>query len=644
MHWYVITSIVAFLICFSLTLFVYWRSNGEKNIVLFANMLSMATVWLFGSLMVNISKTAESALLWSRILHIGAVLVVPAFFHFAWDFTKTSKSRTWFLVPLTYATSAFILLWLFDPSFITDVAKAEYIGWAYQPGPLYNLYIAEFSLASLYGIISVFVTFKKSQGYKRQKAKYFLLCLSLASIAGISYFLISIIDSIKIPPVDNIITIVFSTTFTYAMLTYRLVDIRIAISKIIVFLAYFVGLTLGYSGISILFIWLFAREIFSKGFSAPLLIAVLPFTIFVAAFPPLRHGIMQHVDTIVYGRGYNYRKIINETTGALVSILDLRELLGYLTDTISKNLRPQRLYLFVKEGEMFNVRACSGVMSTSLKLPADNPLVNYLEGEQQALLAWEFESKNPHKKKIISTLNKLHAEAIVPLFVNNRLTGFLALDAKQSGKSYSPQDFEVLNAIATSAAIALQNAHLYQEAITDGLTGLYHHKYFQSRIKEELDRAITFRFPLAVIMLDIDYFKKINDTHGHQIGDQVLKELSKIIMNNLRLFDIIARYGGEEFAILLPSMGEESAAKHFKKATTIAQRLRQEVQKNKFTENQLDVTISLGVALFDGKDDAMTPRTLINEADEQLYRAKESGRNKVRKTDLSKHDFLGHVG
>ncbi len=115
-----------------------------------------------------------------------------------------------------------------------------------------------------------------------------------------------------------------------------------------------------------------------------------------------------------------------------------------------------------------------------------------------------------------------------------------------------------------------------------------------------------------------------------------MKKLADIIKQNLRLFDIVARYGGEEFAILIPVLGKNISKNHFKKASTVAERLRQAVQSAKFTDKKLSVTVSIGAAFFNGKDASVTPNELISEADQELYKAKEAGRNQVYKKDISK--------
>ena len=161
--------------------------------------------------------------------------------------------------------------------------------------------------------------------------------------------------------------------------------------------------------------------------------------------------------------------------------------------------------------------------------------------------------------------------------------------------------------------------------VRDYLTGLYNRKFFMERLGEELAWAGRYGEPMSFIILDIDHFKKINDTYGHSCGDEVLRQLSKILVITLRAHDVVARYGGEEFVVLLANTGPEEAI-------TVAEKLRVAVQENDFfceeDKVKLSVTISIGLSSTDGNSDPV-PDSLIIRADHALYEAKATGRNKV---------------
>jgi diguanylate cyclase len=156
----------------------------------------------------------------------------------------------------------------------------------------------------------------------------------------------------------------------------------------------------------------------------------------------------------------------------------------------------------------------------------------------------------------------------------------------------------------------------------DGLTGIFNRRYLEAKLKEEFDRHIRYNRPLSLIMLDIDHFKKINDTHGHQAGDFILKSLASTIDERIRAVDIVARYGGEEFCCLLPETTSESAL-------ALAEFLRMGIEAEiyHFKDKSIKITISQGVSdLSDGVDSA---EALLKLADDGLYESKRLGRNKV---------------
>ena len=170
---------------------------------------------------------------------------------------------------------------------------------------------------------------------------------------------------------------------------------------------------------------------------------------------------------------------------------------------------------------------------------------------------------------------------------------------------------------------AAYHEEIYRMSIMDGLTGVHNKRYFLELLERELAIAVRQSTPLSLIMVDIDHFKKINDTHGHLAGDAALKELCRRLKTRVRTTDLLARYGGEEFAVVLPATAREGAMQ-------CAEELRGLVEGEPFTYDALKIpaTISLGVATVDLAAPA-TPTDLIKRADEHLYEAKRSGRNRA---------------
>jgi diguanylate cyclase (GGDEF)-like protein len=168
------------------------------------------------------------------------------------------------------------------------------------------------------------------------------------------------------------------------------------------------------------------------------------------------------------------------------------------------------------------------------------------------------------------------------------------------------------------------NERLRDMAFKDGLTGLYNHRYFQDLMDSELSRAIRYKRPFSLIMLDLDHFKKINDKYGHPVGDLVLKEVSKTIKITVRDSDIAARYGGEEFAIVLPET-------ELKGAAMAAERLRKAIEQLEIDSKgcRIDVTVSVGVTCYHPTIEKIEKSEILAEADNALYNSKNKGRNMI---------------
>ena len=211
----------------------------------------------------------------------------------------------------------------------------------------------------------------------------------------------------------------------------------------------------------------------------------------------------------------------------------------------------------------------------------------------------------------------------IPLKVNNITFGVINIVDKVDGSPFEKRDTDLLMAMVNQAAIVLDNTKLFKLAITDGLTGLYLVRHFKNRLASEEKRAKRYNKIFSILFFDIDHFKKFNDTYGHHIGDEVLKQVAAIFKSSLREgIDIAARYGGEEMIALLPETD-------IKGAYIVAERLRNAIATHEFTgyKTSLHVTISIGISEFPTSD--TNTEELIRKADTALYRSKEGGRNKT---------------
>ncbi|HET9284152.1 MAG TPA: sensor domain-containing diguanylate cyclase [Candidatus Angelobacter sp.] len=215
----------------------------------------------------------------------------------------------------------------------------------------------------------------------------------------------------------------------------------------------------------------------------------------------------------------------------------------------------------------------------------------------------------------------------IPLFVSNRVMGSMQLFSSKAD-CFSKEDAQLLWILSLVAENLLTreyaNEGLLRFAFTDYLTGLRTRGYFEQQLELEFKRAERRQQKFALLMIDIDHFKRANDTFGHHVGDQLLRDVTSILMKDMREVDTVARYGGEEFVIILPETTQTGAL-------YVAQRLRRAVEQAKFfagsPHSVQHLTISIGVAVYDA--DAQFKRDLIEFADAALYAAKNEGRNRV---------------
>lgn len=227
--------------------------------------------------------------------------------------------------------------------------------------------------------------------------------------------------------------------------------------------------------------------------------------------------------------------------------------------------------------------------------------------------------------------------AIIPIRHKGKLLGsinFGSCDAARFTAGHASDFFAHLGVIASfSLENSVNRARLRRSGFTDVLTGWYNRRYLQVRLTEELARARRQGEPLTCLMLDIDFFKRVNDRHGHLAGDRVLREVTQRIESQVRATDVAARYGGEEFVILLPDTDCSSGA-------LLAERVRAAIEATPFDiggDKQVDVTASIGVASAAPERSASDLKTvgesLVARADVGLYRAKSAGRNQVAIND-----------
>src|ERR1700691_3486877 len=321
---------------------------------------------------------------------------------------------------------------------------------------------------------------------------------------------------------------------------------------------------------------------------------------------------------------------INAIAQQTTAVLDLEQLLDRVCKLIQDAFRVCHVSLFLREDHDLVLRAHHGTLTPRVpeggRFPASTePWASILASSNTAMET---------DLCVAPAGTKFFAESAsrmcIPLVSFGQTLGVLALDSARPD-AFRDGDLQSLESVADICATAIQNAHyverVKQLAYLDGLTGIFNRRFFELRIIEEIERARRGCLGMAVIMADIDQFKRLNDEFGHVLGDEVLRQVSSLFHQQLRKIDVVCRYGGEEFGILLT----QANAHH---ALNVAEKLRKLVAGWQFPGVPRAVTISAGAAAM--PEHGSTRDDLVRAADSALYAAKLAGRNAARLAPLAR--------
>jgi len=348
-------------------------------------------------------------------------------------------------------------------------------------------------------------------------------------------------------------------------------------------------------------------------------------------------------------RNSQEREHIRKETQMLQTVIDI-------SDHVSSTLDPKEiLYLIVSNiSEIIPVTRCSIISVDGSQRYAhvistfEDPHLTNIRLDlnkypeiREALsskkpVAIKNAAKDPLMKRVSEMLFPLGIRSIlvIPIIFHEEIIGTLFLRTSRARHAFTKHEIKLCQAIANASANPLYNAYLFEKlgnekshleklAVTDYLTGLYNSRYFYYRLAEEYSRSVRHSFHLSCLMLDIDFFKDVNDRYGHRAGDNILKELAQLLKHYMRRSDVLARYGGEEFIILLPQTDENGALAK-------AESLRGYIEKHPFRGLKGERNLSVSIGLATHPDHRATNKEdLITLADDALYTAKAQGRNRV---------------
>lgn len=314
---------------------------------------------------------------------------------------------------------------------------------------------------------------------------------------------------------------------------------------------------------------------------------------------------------------------INAIARQTTAVLDMNELLAKVCSLLLDSFPVDHISLLLVQDDRLVLRAHRGHLTPRLQQGASLPQAAGLCGRafstRTPVLSNDVEKEADYIPRLLGS----RAELCLPLISFGQPVGVLALTSARPN-AFQDLDLNPLESVADICAAAIRNANyverVRQLAYRDGLTGMYNRRHFEARIAEEIDRAQRYGGTVSVLMIDIDFFKRLNDDFGHLLGDQVLLQVSSLFSQYSRKIDVICRYGGDEFAIVLPETDATQAA-------GAAEKLRRKVHELQVPTVPRPVSISIGIAEY--PQHGGTRDELVTAADNALYAAKQAGRNRV---------------
>ncbi|MBN1897781.1 MAG: diguanylate cyclase [Spirochaetes bacterium] len=323
-----------------------------------------------------------------------------------------------------------------------------------------------------------------------------------------------------------------------------------------------------------------------------------------------------------------------ETSRYFSSILDLEELLEKIIEKAIQLVGAERGILLLypveeKKDKILEVKVAKNVKDVELEgelFHTSSGIINRVEQGKKPLIVDDATLDKDFKDEASIVRFGIKSALSLPIMGREEMLGVIYLDNRLVSGVFTEEDLRVLEVISRQAGISIENAILYKKAITDGLTELYTHNFFENFLSKSVELATRYKNKLSLLMLDIDHFKNFNDKYGHRAGDLVLKKIALIIKKNIRKSDSAARYGGEEFAVIIPETGLDGAK-------ILAEKLRKIIESNRVSyrmgkkDIQLRITASIGVAELEPGEEW---QELVVRSDKALYKAKEKGRNCVQ--------------
>jgi diguanylate cyclase (GGDEF)-like protein/putative nucleotidyltransferase with HDIG domain len=413
---------------------------------------------------------------------------------------------------------------------------------------------------------------------------------------------------------------------TFTLMKYHLLDIQVLMRKWVVYTAVTVCMTLAYLALLLVLSNLLRLLPPHFGIPATILLVVL----FAYLFNWVKSALDKAADKLFYGSRYVNRQLLLSFAGKVSNFINIKEIANEMMKPLAKAVRAKQVGLLLLASDYYSTKFVA-------RLTEDDQISPIMISRYSVMVKWLEESGQPVSFEAIENdpkfselttedreaISTFQIEILCPIICKRRLVSILALSKKQGHAHYTRDDIDLVSMLAKESAVAIENAQIYaharEQADVDGLTGLYNHRSFQDSYNQEIENSAVSGDDFSILFIDLDFFKTYNDIYGHGMGDEILREVGRIIKSSIRDTDIGGRYGGDEFAVIVKQASADESK-------LVGERIRSKVE-NTMDDKGITLTCSIGVACW--RIDGVSRDSIIKAADKAVYAAKQAGRNRV---------------
>jgi diguanylate cyclase (GGDEF)-like protein/putative nucleotidyltransferase with HDIG domain len=595
----------------------------SKKVVLkrlFAIFLIAAAGISLAGLLVNLNLPYEQLVFWKLSVILFTTWLIVAYAHLMATYAHKDTGKitrfgyAWLAVTLVVVAFGYLNQGL---NLLSNDTVAIFYGYALNGLVIINDAVTVAILFLIFNLLR-----KSAEPEERNRAAYLLAGSLIMIVTGILKYVIKDLPY----TVSQIGYTANAIIIAYTLMKYRLLDIQVLMRKWIVYTGVTVCMTLAY--LTLLLVLSNLLRLLPPNLGIPVTIVLV--ILFAYLFNWIKAALDKTADKLFYGSRYVNRRLLLSFAGKVSNFINIKEIANELMKPLAKTVRAKQVGLLLPFNDYYSTKFVARLTEDEqiapIMLSNNSLLIKWLE-DSGVPLSLEAMEKEPRFKQLTvedrEAISTFQVEILCPIVSKRRLVAILALSKKQGHGRYTRDDVDLVTMLAKESAVAIENAQIYaharEQADIDGLTGLRNHRSFQESYEQEIEDCALSGEDFSLLFIDLDFFKTYNDIYGHALGDEILKEVGRIIKGSIRDTDIGGRYGGDEFAIILKgTLGED--------ARVVGERIRSKVETC-MNEKGITLTCSIGIACW--RIDGVARGSIIQAADKAVYAAKQAGRNRV---------------